>query len=182
MSSGELLVLVGALSAIVGAIGGLVGGLGLGASVGAYVNHLLSERAKRDRRKSELEGLLRLAAMEIDFNRALVLEDYLHKDPREYFLAANPGRPLSTDVWKQARPRIAQLLPAHRFTSLVEYYANVQSFNNLLDEHTPPKIRTRDLPGAADSLANRLGPEVTKWMRDDYIGRMSIDPPVSVNE
>jgi hypothetical protein len=174
MSSSELLVLVGALSA--------VGGLGVGATVGAYVAHRLREGTERDRRKSELEGLLRLAAMEIDFNKALVLEDYLHKDPKDYFLAANPGRLLRTDVWKQVRPKIAQLLPTHRFTSLVEYYANVQGFNNLLDEHTPPKIRTRDLPGLADSLANELGPEVRKWMRDDYIGPMSIDPPVSENE
>jgi hypothetical protein len=62
---------------------------------------------------------------------------------------------------------------------LVEYYTNVQAFNNLLDEHTPPKIRARYLPGMADSLANQLGPEVREWIREEYIGPMSTDPGVS---
>jgi hypothetical protein len=161
MSSGELLVLVGALSAL--------GGLGLGASVGAYVTHRLRERAESARANTERDGLLRLISVEAALNRRLLTDDYLDKRSFE-FVSANSGRSLHMDIWEQARARLAQLLPTHRLASLSEYYANVQHFNNLLDEHTEGMIRIRDLPGVADTLANDFIPEVRKWIREDYTG------------
>jgi hypothetical protein len=123
------------------------------------------------RRKRVLKGLLRLVSVEIALHRILVLEDYLQAAETN-----KPRRLLRTDAWEQARSRIAALLPAHRLASLAEYYANAQRFNVLMDEHTPLKDRAREGPSLADSLANEIGPENRKWMREDYIGAMTTSP------
>ena len=158
------------------------------AAVGAFVNHRLtrareSERwnredeSQRKQRGAELEGLLRLVSVEIALHRALGLEDHLPMDPNQYVtnprLMRAPGRSLRTDAWEQARPRIAQLLPADRFASLAEYYSNVQWFNELLDDHTSPQTRRTFLPDLAHSLAAD-GSQMREWMKEEYIGPMNI--------
>jgi hypothetical protein len=155
------------------------------AVVSALVSHFLTKARERERwkredeeqakqRRAELEGLLRFVSVEIALHKALVLDDILHADPKDYAHASY--RSLKTDAWEQVRPRLAQLLPPHRFANLAEYYVNAQQFNDLLDEHTPPKTRMQRLPYSAGSLANDLGPEVRTWMREDYIGPMNTLP------
>ncbi len=123
------------------------------------------------RRKRELKGLLRLVSVEIALHRTLVLDDYLQADS-----VNKPHRLLRMDAWGQTRPRIAALLPAHRLASLAEYYANAQRFNVLMDEHTPLKGRAWEAQELAVSLANEIGLENRKWMREDYIGSMKTLP------
>ena len=89
-------------------------------------------------------------------------------------LISAPGRPLRTDSWEQVRPRVAQLLPANRFSSLSAYYATVQWFNELLDDHTAPKDRDI-VPNLAAGLSEE-GPKIRKWTREDYIGPVDIGP------
>ena len=153
MNVGEVSVWIAALSAL--------GTLGLGAAIGAYVGavvaHRLREKAEQERAERERNGLLRLVSVEIMLQNAIGLRDHVSRPSNQYTtdnaLVNNPGRPLQTDSWQQVRTRIVQLLPPGRYTILAEYYANVQWFNQLLDQHTPPKDRL-DIPSVARGFRN----------------------------
>lgn len=147
----------------------LAGSIG---ALGVFVLTVLKDSVQGWRqRKRERNGLLRLVSTEIDLHRVLVLDDYLEADS-----ANKPRRLLGTDAWEQVRPRLAALLPAYRLASLAEYYINAQRFNVVMDEHTQPKNREWEAHELASSLANTLGPENRKWMRENYIGAMKTLP------
>jgi hypothetical protein len=164
------------------AVGKPIGGLGLVASVGALVAYRLRQRAERKRAEGELKraegelrGLLCLVYVEAAVHQSVIRNHFRDINP-EIFHSANPVRSLTTDDWIQVRSRIAQLLPADEFARLAEYYLNVQTFNNLLDGHTPSKDGRRQLQIQADSIANDLGPKIREWMRNFCIGPGSTLP------
>ena len=151
---------------LVGAIGALV----------VFSLTTLRDWIMESRRQSnELEGLMRLVYVEIMLHKSLGLEEHLSRDPDEYVIDSGlveaPGRPLRQDVWEQVRSRISQLLPADRFANLVEYHSTIQWFNELLEDHTPPRDRIL-LPSVAGGLAGD-GPKVRKWIEAEYTGPVS---------
>ena len=180
MNVGEVSVWIAALSAL----GTLGLGAAIGACVGAVVAHRLREKAEQERAERERNGLLRLVSVEIMLQNAIGLRDHVSRPSNQYTtdnaLVNNPGRPLQTDSWQQVRTRIVQLLPPGRYTILAEYYANVQWFNQLLDQHTPPKDRL-DIPSVARGLSE-LGSSIRKWIGDEYIGAIPPIPSVPENE
>jgi hypothetical protein len=147
----------------------------IGALVAYSLTTLRDWLVESRRRSKELEGLLRLVYVEIMLHKSLGLEEHLPRDPDDYVtdseLVKAPGRPLRQDVWEQVRPRLSQLLPAGRFASLVEYYSTIQWFNELLEEHTPPRDRIL-LPSVAGGLAGD-GPKVRDWIEAEYTGSLS---------
>jgi hypothetical protein len=74
------------------------------------------------------------------------------------------------DLWEQTRAKLAQLLPHNKLTELSTYYRKAQVLNNLLDPHTSPNTRRRDIPTVVNDLAQR-GSTVQLWIQDDYIGQ-----------
>ena len=133
-------------------------------------------------RKRECEGLLRLASIEIEVHRTDLgphIERNLEGKQRDYVedpeLVRTPGRVLRTSTWEQVRTRISQLLPAGKFSDLALYYASVEWINDLLDESTSPHTREDSLASGAE-LVDKDAEKVRKWIREEYIGRMGIDP------
>ncbi len=136
-------------------------------------------------RKREREGLLRLVSIEIELHQT-EYSSYQERRPRDYVddpeLRDSPGRLLRVSAWEQGRTRIAQLLPADRFSDLALYYADVQWFNDLLDEHTSPYTREEHLTSLAEWL-DKDAAKVRKWLREEYIGdMMRFYPDTSVSE
>jgi hypothetical protein len=101
--------------------------------------------------------LLRIISVEIELHRS-GFEPHQEREPRDYIddpeLRRSPGRLLTTSTWEQARSRIAQLLPADGFSDLALYYADVQWFNDLLDDHSSEYDRAKYLPSLAERLNN----------------------------
>jgi hypothetical protein len=139
--------------------GGAVGALSV------FFLGLLKEWWQRDR---EQKGLLRLVDAEIGHNDSGLTELSVLED-RDYDNEP-PGRPLRLDAWEQNRAKLAQLLPHEKLTDLSTYYRNTQTLNNLLDPHTSPSSRRKNIPGVVRTLADH-GTNVRAWIQGDYIGR-----------
>jgi hypothetical protein len=94
------------------------------AIVVAAVAYFFREFEAARSRKRELKGLLRLLAVEIEYNKD-ILEAF--KNPRSH-----PGehpQGLHTQAWEENKGRIAQLLKrSEDFGDLADYFMNVATF------------------------------------------------------
>jgi hypothetical protein len=137
--------------------------------VGAFLVFCLGVLRERWRREQELEGLLRLVDKEIQHNELSGLPELAVKSGAD-FDAREPARALRIDTWQQARAKIAELLlNRERFSTLADYYLNVQTLNNLLDPHASPIQRRESIPGIV-SLLDKQGTDIRHWIESDYIG------------
>jgi hypothetical protein len=93
--------------------------------VGAAIAYIFREIEAARSRKRERKGLLRLLAVEIEFNET-VLEE-ITETP--IVLSELPGASLHTQAWEENRGRIAQLLKrGEDFQDLADYFMNVAAF------------------------------------------------------
>jgi hypothetical protein len=135
------------------------------AIVGAAAAYIFTVIEARWARKRELKGLLRLLAVEIQYNEGVF--DFLEGSPRMMGALAE-GVGLQTRAWEENRARIAQLMKdIDELQDLADYFMNVavfemERFNPALQESLLPRISVLRAQGdaALDAVVDIVGAEV----------------------
>lgn len=143
-----------------------IGAFGGGALVGALGNHLLRLFSERQQEQRERDSLLLMVLAEIVSNNTLAqrwaasLEEALSLGEG----IADQSAPLKTDVWKDARTRLAYLLPSEDFYRLVRYYHSVHRWESMSGRHALDYFRGT-LSIRSEMASRRIGEE---YLRDDF--------------
>jgi hypothetical protein len=107
-------------------LSGLAQWIPVAAIVGAAGAYIFREVEGWRSRKRELKGLLRLLAVEIEYNKD-ILEAF--KNSRSHPHPGEHPQVLHTRAWEENRGRIAQLLQrGEDFGYLADYFMNIANF------------------------------------------------------
>jgi hypothetical protein len=99
----------------------------LAGSIGALSVFVLGVFRDFVRRRRELRGIARLVHTEISFNH-LALGDF-YRNPERVFSPVVGA--VQTDTWESVRVRLAEMMPADDFGSLVFYYSFLQDIRRM---------------------------------------------------
>jgi hypothetical protein len=115
------------------------------AAVAAASAYILREVEAGRSRKRELKGLLRLLAVEVEYNETVL--KVMAKTPD--LIGGLPGASLHAQAWEENRGRIAQLLKQGQdFQDLADYFMNVAAF----EKYRLEDLREGDVNLAPDLL------------------------------
>lgn len=120
----------------------------LAGSIGALSVFLLGVVRDRVRRRRELRGMARLVHTEITRNH-LALSDFYETLERVLSPVLNT---VSTDTWESVRVRLAEMMPANDFGSIVYYYLFLQGIMDI-----PAIVRGGTRKSALELITNQLG-------------------------
>jgi hypothetical protein len=155
-----------------------VGAFGFGAAVGAIVTHLLSARRQRRQEAQERNSLLFLVLAEMLSNdiTAYRWSEPLRVREKRGTVPRAEAPPLRTDVWVQARTRLAYLLQFREFYRLVRHYHSVHRWGSTLANETLDYYRDSLRPlteEAVDVVSKELRKRIPKdFIRGEYAGEL----------
>ena len=119
------------------------------AAVAATVAYGFREFEAWRSRIRELKGLLRLLAVEVEYNETVL--EKMAKNP--VLIGGLPGASLHVQAWEENRGRIAQLLKQGQdFQDLADYFMNVAAF----EKYRLEDLREEDVNQASDLLLQNV--------------------------
>ena len=120
----------------------------LAGSIGALSVFLLGVVRDRVRRRRELRGMARLVHTEITQN-SVALKGFYETPGRVLSPVLNT---VSTETWESVRVRMAEMMPADDFGSVVYYYLFLQEIKNM-----PSIVQGSSHTHAVKLIENQLG-------------------------
>jgi hypothetical protein len=130
-------------------LSGLVQWIPVTAIVGAAGAYIFREVEAWRSRKRERKGLLRLLAVEIEYNGAIF--NAITETP--IVISELPGTSLHTQAWEENRGRIAQLLKhGEDYQCLADYFMNVAAF----EKYRLEGLETEDVQHHSDLLVGHV--------------------------